>query len=422
MKSARKGEVTEEMKAVGRSEKISPEKIRRCIASGHVVILKNVARERVSPVGVGQGLRVKVNANVGTSPDYVSIGEEVRKAKAALKYGADTIMDLSIGGELDRVRRLLLKLQAPLGTVPVYQAGVEACEKGRIVDMDEDAIIKVIEKQAKDGADFMTVHAGITREGVKKMLEQGRITGIVSRGGSFLAAWMHRNSRENPLYENYDYILEIAREYDVTLSLGDALRAGCINDASDTAQLHELRVLSKLVKAARKENVQCIVEGPGHMPINEIEASVALQKKLCGGAPFYVLGPLVTDLAVGYDHIAGAIGGAVAAAAGADFLCYVTPAEHLALPGIDDVREGVIASKIAAHAGDIARKIDLEKDNEMARARAKLNWKKQFKLGFDERKAARLRKRALPRDEIACTMCGKFCAMKISKDIFKMKK
>ncbi len=405
----------EEVKEISRKEKISEEKIAKRVAQGKIVILKNVLRD-IPPVGIGKGLRVKINANIGTSPDYVNIDEELKKGKVAVKYGADTLMDLSTGGNLDEIRREILKIPVPLGTVPIYQAGVEsAIKKGSIVDMSEDEILKVIEKHAKDGVDFMTLHAGITKESLEKLERQKRIMGIVSRGGSFIACWMLHNKEENPLYKNYDYILEIAKEYNVVLSLGDALRPGAIADATDRAQIQELIILGELVDRAREEKVQCMVEGPGHMKLNEIEANVIIQKKLCKEAPFYVLGPLVTDIAPGYDHIAGAIGGAIAAYAGADFLCYVTPAEHLALPSVEDVKLGVIASKIAAHAVDIARGLDYELDLEMSKARAELNWKKQFELCIDKEKAIEYRKRRKPQDKDVCTMCGSYCAVKLIK-------
>lgn len=421
MKQAKRGEVTDEIRAVSRKEGIEVEKLLRGIAAGKVVIPKNTLRKNVEPVGIGAGLRVKVNANIGTSPEHINLKEEIQKAKAAVECGADTIMDLSTGGDLDKIRKEMLKIPVPLGTVPIYQAGVEKAKKGRLADMSEDEIFKVIEKQAKDGVDFMTLHAGLTLESLQKLLKQGRLTGIVSRGGSFLATWMLHNKRENPLYENYEHVLDIAEEYDVTLSLGDALRPGSIKDSTDRAQIQELIILGELVEEARKRGVQCMVEGPGHMRMNEIEANVILQKKLCGDAPFYVLGPLVTDIAPGYDHITAAIGGAIAAYAGADFLCYVTPAEHLALPSIEDVREGIIAAKIAAHAADIARGIDLELDNEMAQARANLDWAKQFKLCIDPKKAMELRKKRLPQIPDVCSMCGEFCAMKIAREYLKIK-
>ncbi|MEE8403198.1 MAG: phosphomethylpyrimidine synthase [Candidatus Hydrothermarchaeaceae archaeon] len=417
MELARNGEITKEMRAVASVENVEAEQIRRGIASGRIVIPKNVRRGDITPVGIGEGLRVKVNANVGTSSDFAKLEDEIEKAKATVKYGADTIMDLSTGGDLDKIRREMMKVPVPLGTVPIYQAGTEAIKhRGSIVEMTEDDLFNVIEKQGKEGVDFMTLHVGLTTESLETVLKQGRTTGIVSRGGSFLAAWMVHNKKENPLYSDFDYVLEIAKEHDITLSLGDALRPGCIKDATDSAQITELLILGELTKRARESGVQCMVEGPGHVPLNEIEANVALQKKVCDGAPFYVLGPLVTDIAPGYDHITGAIGGAVAALAGADFLCYVTPSEHLALPDLEDVRAGTIASKIAAHAADIARGIDVERDHEMAKARFGLDWDKQLEFCIDPEKAREYRKERIPHDPEVCSMCGDFCAMKLVRE------
>ncbi|NOZ59683.1 MAG: phosphomethylpyrimidine synthase ThiC, partial [Euryarchaeota archaeon] len=379
MLEAQRGIVSDELREVSRAEGIEEKVLLRRVAKGRVVIPRNSAGRELKPVGIGEGLRVKVNANIGTSPEHVSIEEELEKARVAVRYGADTLMDLSTGGDLRRIRREILKIPVPLGTVPIYEAGVLAAKRGSIVDMSEDELFSVIEAQAREGVDFMTVHAGITLEALEALEKSPRVTGIVSRGGSFLAAWMRHNERENPLYENFDYLLEIAREHDVTLSLGDALRPGSISDASDEAQLRELMILGRLVRRCREAGVQCMVEGPGHVPLNQIEANVLLEKRLCDGAPFYVLGPLVTDIAAGYDHIAAAIGGAIAAYAGADFLCYVTPAEHLALPSVEDVRVGVVASKIAAHAADLAKGRGKEIDEEMSRARVELDWEKQFK-------------------------------------------
>ena len=420
MKLARKRKITQEMEAVAAFEGIEAELIRRGVANGRIVIPKNVNREEIAPVGIGEGLRVKVNANIGTSSDFASISDEIEKAKAAVKYGADTIMDLSTGGDLEKIRSEIMKVPVPIGTVPIYEAGTEAIKKrGSIVDMREDDLFNVIEKQAKEGVDFMTLHAGLNTESLEVVLREGRTTGIVSRGGSFLAAWMIHNKRENPLFSDYDYLLELAKEYDVTLSLGDALRPGCIKDATDNAQIKELLILGELTKRARIADVQCMVEGPGHVPLNEIEANIKMQKKICDGAPFYVLGPLVTDIACGYDHITGAIGGAVAGFAGADFLCYVTPSEHLALPDIKDVRDGVIAFKIAAHAADIARGIDRERDHEMSKARFGLDWEKQLEFCIDPERAKACRGERVPHDAEVCSMCGEFCAMKIVKEYLK---
>ena len=407
------GKITGEMKWVSRNEGLPVEKLMRLMVAGKTVILGNRVRKGVKPLGVGQAIRVKINANIGTSPDRVDLAEELEKGRAAVEYGADAIMDLSIGGDLDEIRRRILSLPVPIGTVPIYQAVVEARKRGDVSAITPDHIFNTIEKQAMDGVDFMTIHAGITRECVDRMQKQGRLTDIVSRGGSFLAHWMLQNEAENPLYGNFHQVLEIAGEYDVTLSLGDALRPGSIKDSTDRAQVQELIILGELVEEARKAGVQCIVEGPGHMRMNEIGANVVLEKKLCKGAPFYVLGPIVTDIAPGYDHITSAIGGAIAAMHGADFLCYVTPAEHLALPTVEDVRQGVIAAKIAAHAADLTRGIDLGLDEELARARVELNWAEQFRLCIDPVKAREFRSARAPKAHDACTMCGEFCAMKL---------
>ncbi|MEM1883316.1 MAG: phosphomethylpyrimidine synthase ThiC, partial [Candidatus Bathyarchaeia archaeon] len=357
MKSAVEGRETEEMRLVAMEEDESPQNIRMRIAEGSLIITRNIIRENVHPVGIGKGLRIKVNANVGTSQDLCDINLEVEKASIAVKYGADTVMDLSTSGNLDEVRRAILKaVNVPVGTVPIYQAAIEAArKKGSIVHMSEDDIFNVIEKHAKDGVDFMTLHCGVTKEIVNDLTKQPRLMGIVSRGGVFIATWIIHNGEENPLYKNYDYLLELAAKYDFAISLGDGMRPGCIFDATDHFQIKELLTIGRLVERARRTYVQVMVEGPGHLPLNHIEANVRLAKAICKDAPFYVLGPVVTEIAPGYDHIVAAIGGALAGLAGADFLCYVTPAEHLGLPSVDDVKEGVIAARIAAHAADIVR-------------------------------------------------------------------
>ncbi len=418
MAEARRGAATEEMQAVARAEGKSIEYIVRMLAQGRIVIPRNVKRERIEIKGIGEGLRTKVNANVGTSPDYASVEEEVEKAKVAVRYGADTVMDLSIGGEIDEVRRRILKaVEVPVGTVPIYQAAIEAAERGSLVDMTSDDIFNVIRRHATDGVDFVTVHCGVTKSAVEALRRQGRLANVVSRGGSFLVAWMIHHDEENPLYEEFDYLLEIAQEYDLTLSLGDGMRPGCLADASDRAQFQELLTLGELVERAWAKDVQVIVEGPGHLPLNHIEANVKLQKSICKGAPFYVLGPIVTDIAPGYDHIVGAIGGAMAAWTGADFLCYVTPSEHLCLPSLEDVKEGVIAARIAAHVADIAKGIDVDRDAEMAIARKELNWTRQFELAIDPEKAKELRRKRPPVvDPTTCAMCGKYCAVKIASE------
>jgi phosphomethylpyrimidine synthase len=418
MVEARRGVATKEMQAVARAEGKPVEYIVRMLARGRIVIPRNVKREGIEVRGIGEGLRTKVNANVGTSPDYANVEEEVEKARIAVRYGADTVMDLSIGGKIDEVRKRILKVvEVPVGTVPIYQAAIEAAEKGSLIDMTADDIFNAIRKHAADGVDFVTVHCGVTKSAVEALRRRGRLVNVVSRGGSFLVAWMVHHDKENPLYEEFDYLLEIAQEYDLTLSLGDGMRPGCLADASDRAQFQELLILGELVERAWAKNVQVIVEGPGHLPLDHIEANVKLQKSICKGAPFYVLGPIVTDIAPGYDHIVGAIGGAMAAWAGADFLCYVTPSEHLCLPSLEDVKEGVIAARIAAHVADIARGVDAERDAEMARARKELNWTKQFELAIDPEKAKEIRRKRPPLiDPSTCAMCGKYCAVKMASE------
>jgi len=419
MKAAREGRITAEMRAVARDEKIDARTLRQGIASGKIVITCNSKRgKKIKPLGIGTGLRTKVNANIGTSPDCADIKKELRKLEIAVRCGADTVMDLSIGGNTDRVRKAVLaKSPVPVGTVPVYQAFIEASrKKGSVVYASEDDIFSSIEKHARDGVDFVTVHCGVTRRVLQALKRNPRLMGIVSRGGTLITEWMLHNKKENPLYENFDRLLSIAKKYDVVLSLGDGFRPGSIIDATDSSQLCELRILGKLARRAWKENVQVMIEGPGHVPLNQVAENVRLEKKICGGAPFYVLGPLVTDVAPGYDHITAAIGGAVAAASGADYLCYVTPSEHLKLPGLDDVKEGVIASRIAAHAADIAKGVKgaLEWDRRMSASRHMLNWKEQIRLAIDPEKAGRYKGKA--RSAGPCTMCGKFCALKLLSD------
>jgi len=420
LEQAKKGQISNELKTISEIEGVEIPKLMKRVAKGHVVIPKNINRETI-PLGIGKGLKTKINANVGSSSELEDVSWEVEKAKIAVKFGSDTIMDLSTGQKFKEVRNTIMKdVKVPIGTVPIYEAAVKASKsKGAVIHMDEDDMFNAIMNQAKEGVDFITVHCGITKETVEKVKNSDRIMGIVSRGGAFLAAWILKNGVENPLYKNYDYLLEIAYEYDVTLSLGDGLRPGCTHDASDIPQISELVTLGGLVERARNKGVQVMVEGPGHVPLNQIESNIQIQKTVCNGAPFYVLGPLVTDLAPGYDHITSAIGGAVAAAAGADYLCYVTPAEHLSIPNVEDVKEGVIASKIAAQAADVAKGIKGSKDLEieMARARKDFNWKKQFDLAFDYEKPRSCRDRKhTPKDDM-CTMCGEFCAIRMVRDI-----
>ena len=419
---ARRGEMTEAMKECAAGEGVPPEEILRGVAEGTMVITQNVKHRNIAPLAIGRGLRTKVNANVGTSGEHNNVEEELEKVRAAIEAGADTIMDLSTGPGIDETRKAVLKASTvPVGTVPIYQAAVEMPRKKNrpMVEMTADDLFGVIERHGEDGVDFITVHCGVTRASVERIKREGRLMGVVSRGGAILVEWMDYNQRENPLFEEYDRLLDIARAYDMTLSLGDGLRPGCLADATDRGQVQELILLGELTERAWAKGVQVMIEGPGHVPLDQIEANILLQKRLCHGAPFYVLGPLVTDIAPGYDHITGAIGGAIAARAGADFLCYVTPSEHLRLPSVEDVREGVIASKIAGHAADVARglKGSLERDRRMARARRSLDWKEQIRLSIDPRRAQKLRESSLPRESDVCTMCGELCAIKKSSKV-----
>lgn len=414
---AKANKITDVLQKIAEDEKVEIEYIRQEIVRGTIVIPHNSNHKKISRFcGVGKGLRTKVNANIGTSPSISHPTSELKKAKTAISAGADTIMDLSIGGDIKEIRQKILKdLEVPLGTVPIYQAAIDAInQKGSIMEMTPDSILKIIKEQAEDGVDFMTIHAGVTKESIQRLKNQGRIMDVVSRGGAFLIEWMVFHNEENPLYQYFDDILNIAYEYDIVLSLGDGLRPGCLKDATDHAQIQELIILGELTKRAFEKDVQVMIEGPGHVPINQIPANVLLEKKLCYEAPFYVLGPLVTDIAPGYDHITGAIGGAIAGASGADFLCYVTSSEHLRLPTLEDVREGVIVSRIAAHAADVAKGIPtaLDWDNNMAKARKSLNWDAQIKLSIDHQKAKEYQKQTPPLFSEGCTMCGKYCAIK----------
>ncbi len=417
IKDAQAGTITENMRAVAAAEQVTGEFLLPEIVAGRIIIPANRNHAGVKPIGIGRGLTTKVNANIGTSKDCAQLDDELRKLEVSIRAGADTVMDLSTGGDIDQVRREVLRhATVPVGTVPIYQAAIEATSRKKaIVDMSVDEIFRVIERHAEDGVDFITVHCGLTRQAAAKIRSEGRIMDVVSRGGSFTVAWMIHNKRENPLYEYYDRLLEIALAYDMTLSLGDGLRPGCLADATDRAQIQELIILGELAQRALDRGVQVMIEGPGHMPINQIEANILLEKRLCHGAPFYVLGPLVTDAAPGYDHITSAIGGAIAAAYGADFLCYVTPSEHLRLPTIEDVHEGVIASKIAAHAADIAKGLPgaIQRDNAMAHCRKKMDWQGQIRAALDPERARTFRDSRAPSDSDVCTMCGEYCAIKI---------
>jgi phosphomethylpyrimidine synthase len=422
IESAKSGIITEEVKTVALSENISPERLASDIAEGVTVIPMN-GRRSIKPIGIGKGLKTKVNANIGTSKDRVSLDEEKEKLDVLIQYGADAVMDLSTGGPIKELRRLLLdRSTVSVGTVPIYEAAIKGVEThGTIAKMTPDDLFDVIEAHAEEGVDFVTVHCGLTRRAIERLQGEGRILDIVSRGGSFLLEWMIYNDRENPLYEHFDRLLEIAKRYDLTLSLGDGLRPGCLEDATDRSQLEELLTIGELRDKALVEGVQVIIEGPGHVPINQVELNIKIQKEICKGAPFYVLGPLVTDIAMGYDHIAAAIGGAIAGAAGADFLCYVTPAEHIRLPNIEDVKEGLIASRIAAHAADIAKGVPgaMELDRKMAHYRKTLDWNGQISLSLDPEKVRKWRAEVPPSESEVCSMCGEFCAIRIVEKALK---
>ena len=412
-----------ELEKISSAEGVNVEKVKQLLGAGRVVIPKNAKRAEESDItlkAIGAGMSMKVNVNVGTSKDYVSVEEEVRKAKVAVEYGADAIMDLSTGGDLNETRRTILKeVDVPVGTVPIYQAALEKADERAVVDMSSDDMFNAVRNHAKDGIDFVTIHAGVNQNSLARLKLSGRILDVVSRGGAFLVAWMIHNERENPFYEEYDYLLEIANEYDLTLSLGDGMRPGCISDASDRAKFAEAITLGELVKRAREEGVQAMVEGPGHVPLDEIEASVKIIKHVTDFAPLYLLGPLVTDIAPGYDHFVSAIGGAVAGMYGADFLCMVSPSEHLALPSVDDIKEGTIVTKIAAHVADLVKEGQRERarglDDEMAYARRNLDWKKQFEIAMTAEEAQRIRN-SRPSESDACSICGDLCAIKMVKE------
>ncbi len=419
LSEARKGNVTEAMQLVAKEESLSIETLLQLISEGKVVIPLNPNHSPIHAVGIGHKLRTKVNVNLGSSADFPELDNELAKVEISLKYKTDTLMDLSTGGDIKKIRQTILKAaRIPLGTVPIYEAAIKTTRANKsIIAMDEEDIFAVIEEQAKQGVDFMTVHAGLTLKALERLKKHKRVADVVSRGGAFHVAWMLHNQKENPLYANFDRLLEIAYKYDVTISLGDGLRPGSILDATDRAQIEELLTLGELVSEAWSRNVQVMVEGPGHVPLDQIEMNMKIQKRVCQGAPFYVLGPLVTDIAPGYDHIVSAIGGTVAAAAGADFLCYVTPSEHLGLPSVDDVREGLIASRIAAHAADIVKGVKgaIDIDLKLSEARRRLDWGEQKKLVLDPEKFEKIRNKRKSKSE-ACSMCGDFCALKVVDD------
>jgi phosphomethylpyrimidine synthase len=418
MEQARKGIVSPEMQRISQREGVEAGFILSGLSQGNIVIPANSRHEDLDPCGIGRGLATKVNVNLGTSANYGDTESELQKLATTLRYGADTVMDLSTGENIPEVRRAILSSSPlPVGTVPVYEAGIRARQKyGTVVQMTSEELFEVIEEQAEEGVDFMTVHCGVNQGTLSLLKKRKRLTNVVSRGGSFHLGCMIHQGKENPLYEEFDRLLKIAQRYDVLLSLGDGLRPGSIADATDLPQIEELITLGELTQRAWKEGVQVIIEGPGHLPLNQVVMNVELEKKLCQGAPFYVLGPLVTDIAAGYDHIAGAIGGSMAAAAGADFLCYVTPAEHLSLPDIEDVKQGIIASKIAAHAADIVKGVKRawEWDEEMSKAREDLDFEKQINLSLDPENARALHAR-FPSGP-TCSMCGPYCAIAMVKE------
>lgn len=423
MEAAKAGVITEAMEIVAKKERMEPEKLRELVAKGWVAIPANVNHKSLSPEGIGTGMRTKINVNLGISGDCKDYDAEMEKVKMSIRYGAEAIMDLSNYGKTNTFRKKLIEMSpAMIGTVPMYDA-IGYLEKD-LLEIKAEDFLKVVEAHAKEGVDFMTIHAGINRRCVEALKRDKRTMNIVSRGGSLLFAWMEMTGNENPFYEHFDEVLDILYKYDVTVSLGDALRPGCIDDSSDAGQISELIELGALTKRAWERNVQVMIEGPGHMAINEIAANMQLEKRICHNAPFYVLGPVVTDIFPGYDHITAAIGGAIAASSGADFLCYVTPAEHLRLPDVNDVREGIMATKIAAHAADIAKGIPgaREQDDLMAQARHKLDWEEMFKIAADGEKARRYFESVPPQDRHSCSMCGKMCAVRTTNMILEGKK
>lgn len=420
---ARQGKISSLMRQVARLEGHDPEIIRNGLASGKIVIPNNKKRRISKPCAIGEGLKTKINANIGTSKDSSDIPHELKKMRVAVDLGSDTVMDLSTGSRIEETRRAILaEAKVPIGTVPIYEIAINGRRRyGSIKDIRIDDMFDALEEQAKDGVDFFTIHAGVTMKALEILKENPRIIDIVSRGGAFLAEWMIDNERENPFYEHFDRVLDIASRYDITLSLGDGLRPGAIMDATDGPQIMELITLGQLQKKALRRGVQVMIEGPGHVPINAIEANVILEKSICNGAPFYVLGPLVTDVAPGYDHITAAIGGALAGSNGADFLCYVTPAEHLRLPTLEDVKEGVIATRIAAHAADVSKGVKgaMDWDVKISKARRDRDWKKQFALALDKAKPKKYRDTSRPGLQDVCTMCSDYCSIKMAEKCLK---
>jgi len=421
MELAKAGTITDEMKNAAVREGVTPEKIRDGVADGSIALVRNRLRP-INPMAIGRGTRIKINANIGTSSAKADVNEELEKMRVAIRHGADAVMDLSTAGDLGAIRRALIEqCMVPLGTVPIYEMTTAArLRKKSVLDFTADEMFAIIEEHCRQGVDFLTLHCGVNLKTVERFKEVDRLAGATSRGGTIIMEWIYKNGRDNPLYEQYDRLLDILAAWDTAISLGDGFRPGALHDATDRVQIEELIVLGDLVKRARLRNVTVFVEGPGHVPIDQIASNVQVQKTLCDNAPFYVLGPLVTDVSPGYDHISGAIGGAIAGMAGADFLCYVTPAEHLRLPSVDDVREGVIASRIAAHAGDIGRGLPCasEWDDAISRAKIDLDWERMLSLCIDPEKARRYRASLPPTgDPSHCSMCGDFCAIRRSKAV-----
>lgn len=420
--AAKDGRATDDVKFVAHKEGIPLDVMLERVANGRIAILKNKHRT-IEPVGVGEGLSVKINSNIGSSEDKNNVDEELQKLKISIEYKADVVMDLSTGGNIGKIRKeILAHATIPLGTVPIYQSIVNAVRKYKsMFKLSVDEMFDNIEEQAEQGVDFMTIHSGVTRESVQRFKRQGRLLDVVSRGGALMMEWMEYNNRENPFYEYYDRLIAILAKHDVVISLGDGLRPGAIADATDRGQVQELIILGELAQYAVEHGVGVMIEGPGHVPINQIETNIKLEKRICNGAPFYVLGPLVTDVAPGYDHITSAIGGAIAGMAGADFLCYVTPAEHLRLPDLEDVKEGIIASRIAAHAADIARGVKgaVDWDIRMAKARKDMDWETQLRLAIDPIKARAYRASVALQDSDVCSMCGEFCPIKLQQGELK---
>ncbi len=421
LERALKGETTDEIRRVAEEEGFDAGIIRDRVASGKIVIPANRNRTK-KVIGIGKGLRTKVNASIGTSTDIADIGMEVEKARIAEKYGADTLMDLSVGGDITKIRKAVMEaISLPVGTVPLYEAFALSIEKyGAAVNMPAELLFEITEKQCAEGVAFMAIHCGINRRTVEMLRKQHyRYGGLVSKGGSYMVAWMEHNNKENPLYEHFDRVVEIMKKYDTCLSLGNGFRAGAIHDATDRVQIQELLINCELAEAGREMGCQTMVEGPGHVPINEIEANIIMEKKMSGEAPFYMLGPITTDIAPGYDHITAAVGAALSSSYGADFICYVTPSEHLGLPFPEDVREGVIASRIAAHIGDMIKHKNMDADKAMAKARRDMQWQTQFSLAIDAERAQEIKAKRGNGDEHSCTMCGKFCANDILKGMFE---